>query len=443
MKKTGLYWFVSDLRIQDNPALKLACSQCDRLVLVFCMDPAWQKPGKFGLKTIGTHRLHFLRQSLAALKHELHNFNQHLLILDDTPFSALPRLCDEFRVTDFYSAEAFDPDFRKQLQWMARQCPQVRFHQRNNHCLFEESELPFAVSDLPDTFSKFRRHVEDLEIRCSTRPIETIPPPPLMSADRLASSLHLDDSDADSYHNQTPGFAGGAGKGAAHLQAYFTSTAPASYKQTRNGMLGWDFSSKWSPWLAHGCLSVVDIVDTLRHYERSKTANESTYWLYFELLWREYFKWYARKFDNRLYEFDGIKKVRPLTSYYPERFQRWCLGNTPYPIVNACMNELRATGFLSNRGRQLAASCLVNELELDWRYGAAYFQEQLLDYDPASNWGNWQYIANVGADPRGQRRFDLEGQTRKYDPDGAYIDYWQGDAGAMPLDTRDAADWPL
>lgn len=77
----------------------------------------------------------------------------------------------------------------------------------------------------------------------------------------------------------------------------------------------------------------------------------------------------------------------------------WCKGNTPYPLVNACMRELLATGYLSNRGRQIVASCLINELKLDWRYGAAWFQQQLIDYDTAVNWGNWQYIAGVGADP--------------------------------------------
>jgi deoxyribodipyrimidine photo-lyase len=96
----------------------------------------------------------------------------------------------------------------------------------------------------------------------------------------------------------------------------------------------------------------------------------------------------------------GIKRLSPLTSYYPERFQKWINGSTPYPLVNACMNELRETGDLSNRGRQIVASCLVNELGMDWRYGAAYFERVLIDYDVASNWGNWQYLAGVGADPR-------------------------------------------
>ena len=107
------------------------------------------------------------------------------------------------------------------------------------------------------------------------------------------------------------------------------------------------------------------------------------------------------------------------------------------------MKQLNQTGYMSNRGRQIVASCLVNELQLDWRFGAAYFEQQLVDYDVASNWGNWQYIAGVGADPRGGRHFNLEKQTATYDPEHHFIRQWHGEANQYPLDSVDAADWPI
>jgi deoxyribodipyrimidine photo-lyase len=88
------------------------------------------------------------------------------------------------------------------------------------------------------------------------------------------------------------------------------------------------------------------------------------------------------------------------------------------------MRELKATGFMSNRGRQNVASFWVHEYAQDWRYGAAYFEEQLIDYDPASNWGNWAYLAGVGHDPRGWRKFNIEKQAQQYDPDDKYQDLW-------------------
>ena len=184
-------------------------------------------------------------------------------------------------------------------------------------------------------------------------------------------------------------------------------------------------------------------MQALKQYEMDVEKNDSTYWIYFELLWREYFQRYAQKYGPQLFTFGGIKGRKPSTSFYPERYQKWCQGNTPYPIVNACMKQLNSTGYMSNRGRQLVASCFVHELNLDWRYGAAYLEQQLIDYDVASNWGNWQYLAGVGADPRGHRRFDLRKQTEIYDPDNHFIDHWDGGNCSMVLDSVDAADWPI
>ena len=107
------------------------------------------------------------------------------------------------------------------------------------------------------------------------------------------------------------------------------------------------------------------------------------------------------------------------------------------------MKQLNSTGYMSNRGRQLVASCFVHELSLDWRYGAAFMEQQLIDYDIASNWGNWQYLAGVGADPRGHRRFDLAKQTKIYDPKQEFIKRWGGDLHDNGLDSVDAADWPV
>jgi deoxyribodipyrimidine photo-lyase len=117
----------------------------------------------------------------------------------------------------------------------------------------------------------------------------------------------------------------------------------------------------------------------------------------------------------------GIARSR---NFEPNKFQQWQQGETGFPIVDACMRQLSKTGFISNRGRQLVASCFVHELGLDWRYGAKYFEYQLIDFDVASNWGNWQYLGGVGADPRGHRQFNLLKQTEIYDPDHEFINQW-------------------
>jgi deoxyribodipyrimidine photo-lyase len=225
---------------------------------------------------------------------------------------------------------------------------------------------------------------------------------------------------------------------------YFSGLLPSTYKTTRNELDGFNNTTKFSSWLAFGCISARQVFNAVNEYEHQHIANESTYWIKFELLWREYFKWHALNAGKQLFIFKGQKKTKPLTTFLPARFAMWCQGTTPYPLVNAIMNELNTTGYISNRSRQIAASCLVNELQLDWRYGAAYFEQQLIDYDVASNWGNWQYIAGVGVDPRGGRHFNIEKQTQQHDPHGVYTHKWHGnDNICTQLDSLDAVDWPV
>jgi deoxyribodipyrimidine photo-lyase len=105
-------------------------------------------------------------------------------------------------------------------------------------------------------------------------------------------------------------------------------------------------------------------------------------------------------------------------------FKQWINGEIAEPFVNANMLELKLSGFMSNRGRQNVASYLIHDLGIDWRWGAAYFEMQLLDYDVSSNWGNWAYIAGVGNDPRPFRKFNIKKQQEQYDPDGMFTNYW-------------------
>ena len=346
----------------------------------------------------------------------------------------IPQLITQHNIGHIYASENAGY-YEKQLwQRLTKRYPFIKFKRLASHTLFTQSDLPFELTELPTSFSKFRKLVEPLSIQSPLPQLKSMPPSPIALIPPMPKSMAV---------SQAPLFEGGEQQGRLHLEGYFDSRLASHYKQTRNGLDGMDYSTKFSPWLANGSLSVRRVIDCLRQYERDIEANDSTYWIYFELLWREYYQWYAHHYGVHLFSAKGIKNSKPNTSFYPERFQKWCHGNTPYPIVNACMRQLRATGYMSNRGRQLVASCFVHELGLDWRYGAAYMEQQLVDYDVASNWGNWQYLAGVGADPRGHRRFDLAKQTQTYDPKQLFIKHWGADKNAPPLDSVDAADWPI
>ncbi|NJK88605.1 MAG: DASH family cryptochrome, partial [Myxococcales bacterium] len=229
-------------------------------------------------------------------------------------------------------------------------------------------------------------------------------------------------------------FEGGETVGLARLREYLWSTdALRHYKETRNGVLEANESSKFSAWLGLGCVSARRIYAEVKRYESERVQNESTYWLIFELLWRDYFKFLALREGARAFMLSGISR-RVLSWKGDEAaFDRWAQGQTGYPFVDAFMRELSATGFMSNRGRQNVASFLAKTLGIDWRWGAAHFEAELIDYDAASNWGNWQYVAGVGTDPR-DRIFNVVKQGRDYDPDGVFVRRWVPELASVGIE---------
>ncbi|NBP70539.1 MAG: cryptochrome DASH, partial [Cytophagia bacterium] len=149
--------------------------------------------------------------------------------------------------------------------------------------------------------------------------------------------------------------------------------------------------------------------------------------LIFELLWRDYFRFAAKKYGVKIFQRKGLRNKPVSATNNVELFEKWRAGETGIDFIDANMKELLHTGFISNRGRQNVASYLAKDYKVNWTWGAAWFESQLIDYDVASNWLNWAYIAGVGNDPREDRYFNTESQVRKYDPKGEYTRYWLSD----------------
>lgn len=428
-----MYWFQNDLRLADNPGL-LAQGDASALLLVYLMpvNRPW-----CNVTGIGAQRDRFLRESLQALVDELRDYGQNLLVLDGSPELVLPDLVRDYRID--VVGTSLTPGYyeRKTRERLAARLG-VPLEMHRPNALFDAEALPFDLEDMPQQFTPFKKAVEGVPLRQAQPRPGRLPPPPSVSFHRIprsSSAPHL-------------GFPvqGGASSGQRRLNQFvFEERSIEQYKQTRNCLDPLSGSSTLSPWLANGCLSVCDVAEAIDNFEQRYGGNESTYWLLFELLWREFFLWRALRDDVGLFRLRpsrGKKRLYNCT-FDPRAFARWCSGSTDFPIVNALMRQLVATGWMSNRGRQIAASCLVNELSLDWRYGAAFFEKHLVDYDVASNYGNWQYIAGVGADPRGGRHFNLAKQAAEHDPEGTFIAKWDGEQPVQPAYVADAADWPI
>jgi deoxyribodipyrimidine photo-lyase len=228
---------------------------------------------------------------------------------------------------------------------------------------------------------------------------------------------------------------GGETAGLTRLKDYFWQKDQLKdYKETRNGMLEVDDSSKFSAWLSAGCLSPRYIYEQVQKYESERIKNDSTYWLIFELLWRDYFRFICAKHGNKVFYRSGIQGIDIPWKEDWTRFQLWQEGKTGYPLVDANMRELLASGFMSNRGRQNVASFLTKNLGINWQIGTEWFESMLVDYDVCSNWGNWNYTAGIGNDARGFRYFNIPKQSKEYDPNGDYLRYWLPELASIPGD---------
>ena len=416
--KTGIVWFRSNCRLYDNPALKAACDECDNIICVYIFDEI-QQAEEFGLVSMGPFRQQFINETLTDLDEQLQIRGNTLIILRASADQALSRIASHFDDVTLYSQRM--PGWYEQQQentltgLMACVFTPVG-------TLIDFEKLPFTLEKLPGSFTSFRKKVEkQLVITRSTSIPEEIPR--LGSVDFTSHSIDQSSRERDS--RSAIEFKGGVTQARQRLDEYIWQTGSlAHYKETRNQLIGTNYSSKFSAWLAQGCLSPQFIYQQVRRYEEEVVSNESTYWLIFELLWRDYFYLSALRHGAELFKAGGIKNIEYRGSQDHTFFKNWCDGTTGEPFIDANMRELKQTGFMSNRGRQNVASYLIHEMALDWRLGARWFEHCLIDYDAASNYGNWNYLAGNGHDPRGQRHFNIQKQAASYDPDGDFQALW-------------------
>lgn len=428
----AIYWFRNDLRLRDNPSLLRAIAASKTLLCVYCHETPGVL-GPWGFERIGPHRRRFLSQGLMSLRAALEAEGQILVECAGHPGVAINAMAESLG-TDLIFSEAIEApeEIESVVDLRARG---LKVYTTWQSSLLDPLALPFEVDRLPDVFTDFRQRIEGEGVR----PSAALPSPirwPAAPARCLLQTAVIPVPEAfhesgSSFPYLEPPFAGGENNALSHLSQYLERRLPDTYKQTRNGLSGLDFSSKFSPWLAQGSLSARWVFERLAGYEARVGANEGTYWLWFELLWRDYFRFLHFKYGKRLYRPEGLGQVRS-TGHDAVVFKSWCQGQTGHPLIDAGMRELYLTGYLSNRMRQIVASFLVHDLRCDWRSGAAWFESQLIDYDVYSNQGNWLYIAGLGTDPRGGRRFNPDKQAKTYDPDGTYSAYWLKAASGAP-----------
>ena len=433
-----IYWFRTDLRLHDQPALTRAIGWAldhkTWLLPVYIHDARGQSLTPWGFRRCGPLRDAWTRMAVQDLSTQLTDLGSELLEAHGDPVRILSDWARGLGGPLVVCEDIAAPEEQAQIDGLRHNGVAVETVWQST-CMAPES-LPFAPDAVPDVFTPFRQSLlrHRVDAAAPLDRIAALPPLPLTSDLQVCRSCwpvspSLADAPPPSIDARCafpwdrPAFHGGERAALAHLHQYCERALPHSYKATRNGLIGTDYSTKWSPWLATGALSARTAWSAVAAFEAEQGANEGTDWLRFELLWRDHFRWLHCKYGRRLYAASGLKTVAP-PQHNPTAFERWCLGQTGNAFIDAGMRELALTGYLSNRMRQNVASYLVHDLACDWRAGAAWFEACLIDYDVYSNQGNWLYLSGRGTDPRPNRRFNPDLQADNYDADGAYRALW-------------------
>ncbi len=423
----AIVWFKNIIRLQDNIVLQEAINDGNTILPLYIFDKNLYAPTKYGFTKTGSRRAQFEIESVQALQTALQQINSNLLIAHGNVVATFEEICTANNIATVYLQEEWAIEELELLEALEAALPTVKFVPIDSNTMTPLENLPKTVQQLPKIFTAFRNLVEKYT---------TIPEP--VAAPKSINTLTVNNWGAlptiqqlgllpmPQHKNKAIAAIGGEQAALQHLQQYvWTKKLPATYFETRNGLIGQDYSTKFSIWLANGCISARTIWAAVQEFELKVIKNKSTYWIYFELLWRDFFRTQFMQDAQPFFVHQGSRADKVVSKTLNKVWcTNWQQGTTGKDFVDANMKELLHTGFMSNRGRQNVASNLVHDLKLSWLYGAAWFEHALIDYDVYSNYGNWAYVAGVGNDPRQDRYFNIEKQAGMYDGDGAYRKLW-------------------
>lgn len=420
----ALYWFRNDLRLHDNEVLTKAVAAHDQVFCCYTLNRSLFKllPGP-NIKKTGPHRARFLLESLTNLSKRLmeHGGNLEVAVTNDVGTS-LAAWVETLGAGTVYAQKEYMWEELEEEESVARNLPpdcQLVFVEGRS--LYHPDDVPFPANGCPEPYKAFRTTVTPLPVRAPLPAPERIPTPdfnfsPVPALEELGFRAE----------EASPAYPGGEEAGLARLSYYLEETGLVkNYRYTRNRSLGADYSTKFSPYLALGCLSPRLVYQRITDYGK-EYKNRGGSSIIFEMRWRDFFLYLGRKHGDRVFRPGGLRNKETAWAQDHELFDNWRKGNTGIPFVDAHMRELDATGFMSNRGRVNCASFLTRDYKIDWRWGAAWFENRLIDYEVSANWFNWQTQALE------IYYTSAPWQGLKYDKKGVYVKKWLPELAPLP-----------
>lgn len=398
---TALFWFRRDLRFDDNAGLFHALKSGLAVLPVFIFDTDILHQ----LEDKRDKRVDLIHQRLTELNSELQKHGSALLVKYGNPVEILPALCEQFKVSQLFLNEDYEPDAIARDNEIRRivASKNIAFHSFKDQVIFAKNEV-LKPNGTP--YSIFTAYSNKWKLLLSETTI------PVYNSEALLDAFYKSNSFA------MPSLAeiGFEATGVSWKTPHLSDDVLKNYSETRNFPAVGNGTSHLSVHLRFGTLSIRKMV------QKALATNEK---FLNELIWREFFMMILYHFPKvvRLSFKPGYDEIKWRND--KAEFEKWCEGKTGYPLVDAGMRELNATGLMHNRVRMVVASFLIKHLLIDWRWGEAYFAQKLLDYDLAANNGNWQWTAGSGCDAAPYFRvFNPTEQLKKFDAQLQYVRRW-------------------
>ncbi|GGH21318.1 DASH family cryptochrome [Mucilaginibacter phyllosphaerae] len=423
-EKVILVWFRNDLRIHDNEILSEAVRRADKILPVYIFDPFYFKTSAGGALKTGSFRARFLLEAVADLRKNLQAFGAELLLRTGDPAEVLTQLADEYHVSEVYHHREVAPDETDASERVEAALWKMKLNLKHfiGHTMYHKEDLPFPIKDIPDSFVTFKKKVErDSTVRPGVAGPDHIITPDITDAGELPTLADLGIPQPVDDVRATEKFVGGETTALKQLHLYLENCLPNNQGKNVRGALC--SASGLSPWLAVGCISPRQVYwEVVNYLKDNHLANTDPIML--ELLWRDYFRFMFKKHGQKFFRSEGFGDAPDMAANQDELFDQWKNGETGVPYIDAAMHQLNATGYITNYSRQAVATYLTKDLQVDWTKGALYFEEKLIDYSPASNWGNWAFVAGVGNDTKSNRFFSAAKPTDQLDTKSDFIATW-------------------
>ncbi|WDL83576.1 deoxyribodipyrimidine photo-lyase [Aeromonas bestiarum] len=429
-----LVWFRNDLRLADNPALRHACAETGEVAALFVISPTQWRQHK-----MAPIRQRFMLAQVDVLGRELASLGIQLHLLRVETFTELPAalaaLSRQLGVTHLYANQAIELDEQRRDRAVSAVLAEqeTSCHWFNGCCVLPPGRVLTGAGEMFKVFTPFSRAwlkaLEEDGFVIHRAPVPRGEPllwQPL--ADRALVDADLGEVTPD------PRWPVGEAEAQRRLHA-FLERAVLDYGETRDfpAQAG---TSILSPYLAVGIISPRQCVGALQQrlgYRPQSKAQPGFVWLN-ELVWRDFYRHLLVLVPTLSMNLPFKPETAALPwGWDPEALAAWCEGRTGYPIVDAAMRCLNATGWMHNRLRMIVASFLTKDLHIHWRLGEDYFMSQLIDGDLAANNGGWQWAAGTGADAAPYFRvFNPTTQGQRFDPQGDFIRTWVTELADVP-----------